>query len=181
MYDRLIEKVKKKERKAQHLLYQQFASLLFRLVYRYVTNEQDAGSIVNMAFFRIFENIGEFVYRDQNRMIAWMKKIAINESLMFLRQRFVYENIDSCFAKDLIHEDASDKNLIAEDYYQLIRKLPLDLRTVFNLYAIDGFTHSEIAERLKIKESSSRVYLSRARFLLRSYLSENSQKNGNLI
>ena len=53
MYDRLIEKVKKKERKAQHLLYQQFASLLFRLVYRYVTNEQDAGSIVNMAFFRI--------------------------------------------------------------------------------------------------------------------------------
>jgi RNA polymerase sigma-70 factor (ECF subfamily) len=178
MDDKLIEKVRRRERKAQHILYQQFAAILFKLVYRYVTNEQDAGSIVNIAFFKIFNSIDNFIYRDQKNMLAWMKRITINESLIFLRQRFKYHEIDRCFPEDLIHEDLPDTNLLAEDYYQLIRRLPEDLRTVFNLYAIDGYNHKEIARHLKIKESSSRVYLARARSLLRNYLSENIQVNG---
>jgi RNA polymerase sigma-70 factor (ECF subfamily) len=64
---------------------------------------------------------------------------------------------------------------MAEDYYQLIRRLPHDFRTVFNLYAIDGYSHKEIAEELGIKETSSRVYLNRARKLLQEYIAEISK------
>lgn len=169
----LLERIKRKERKAQHEFYQQFSVRLFRMVYRYVINEQDAGSIVNMAFFRIFGHIGEFKYNDEKSMMSWMKKIVINEALMFLRQRFTYDEIDENISKVLLTESIPEDNLILEDYYTLIRRLPDDLRTIFNLYAIDGFSHKEIAGRLGIKEASSRVYLTRARKMLRNYLTKN--------
>ena len=170
MPEELIERIKRKDRKAQFEFYQRYSVPLFRLTYRYITNEQDAGSIVNMAFFKIFYNIREFNYKDQNSLMAWMKKIVINESLMFLRQKFTYAELDGNTAKDLLFDNLPEDHLILEDYYTLIRKLPDDLRTVFNLHALDGFSHNEIANHLKIKEASSRAYLSKARKMLQNYI-----------
>lgn len=166
----LLERVKRKDRKAQREFYQLFSVRMFRLTYRYITNEQDAGSIVNMAFFKIFDHISEFNYKDEKSMLAWMKKIVINESLMFLRQRFTYVELDGNITRELLNNSLPDDDLILEDYFNLIRKLPEDMRTVFNLYALDGFSHKEIAGHLKIKEESSRVYLTRARKMLQNYL-----------
>jgi len=172
MFEELLERVRRKDRKAQHEFYQQFSVRLFRLTYRYISNEQDAGSIVNLAFFKIFDHIREFNYQDQKSMLAWMKKIVINESLIFLRQRFTYVELDRNITKELLIESLPEDHLILEDYYNLIRKLPDDLRTVFNLYALDGFSHKEIANELNIKEASSRVYLTRARKMLQNYLTK---------
>lgn len=169
----LFKKLKDKDRMAQHDFYKQFSVFIFRLVYRYVSNEQDAGSIVNGAFFKMFSNISNFEYKDQVSMLAWMKKIAVNEALMFLRQKIQYIEMDDKVTNDLTIDVVPGDNLVIEDYYRLIMKLPVDLRTVFNLYAIEGFNHGEIALKLNISESSSRVYLCRARRLLQDYLSKN--------
>lgn len=89
---------------------------------------------------------------------------------MFLRQKFTYAELDGNTAKDLLFDNLPEDHLILEDYYTLIRKLPDDLRTVFNLHALDGFSHNEIANHLKIKEASSRAYLSKARKMLQNYI-----------
>ncbi len=173
MTQELLNGVKNRERKAQYEFYRQFSVRIFRLVYRYVSNEQDAGSIVNTAFYKIFNNIGEFSYRDEVSMLAWMKRIAVNEALMFLRQRVHYSEINEELLKDIPADAVIEDNLLLEDYYKMIMRLPDDLRTVFNLYALEGFNHNEISVQLKISESSSRVYLMRARKLLQKYLTKN--------
>ena len=107
-----------------------------------------------------------------------MKRIIINEALIFLRQKFMYNDIGEEQSGLFLSENVPENDLLMEDYYNQIRKLPHDLRTVFNLYAIDGYTHKEIAIQLNIKESSSRVYLTRARNILKKYLSKIETGNG---
>jgi RNA polymerase sigma factor (sigma-70 family) len=171
MTEILIHRVIKKEKKAQEEFYKKYSPQMFRLIYRYVKNEADAGSILNIGFFKIFSKIERVIYINEISFIAWMKKIMINESLMFLRQNDHFINIDTCF-EDFPRDEASspDTGLMIEVYYFLIRELPQDLRTVFNLFAIEGFSHKEIAAELNISESSSRVYLTRARALLKRSL-----------
>jgi RNA polymerase sigma-70 factor (ECF subfamily) len=166
MIPKLLERVKTNERKALHEFYQKFSVRLFRSAYRYVTNEQDAGSIVNMSFFKIFNHIHDFDYKDEKNLLAWMNRIVINEALMLLRQRVSYKETDASYLEKYTVDDFPDDNLALEEYYQMIRRLPDDLRTVFNMFVVDGFSHNEIAAQLNIQESSSRVYLTRARKIL---------------
>jgi len=167
----LIHRIRQKEKKAQEEFYKKYSGQMFRLVYRYVGNETDAGSILNIGFYKIFSNIDKLNYLSEISFLAWMKKIMINESLMFLRQHCSYIEIDASAEQLPVDEYYNpDCRLIVEDYYNFIKQLPCDLRRVFNLYAIDGFSHKEIAEELNITESSSRVYLTRARVLLRKNL-----------
>jgi len=167
----LINRIKQKEKKAQEEFYKKYSPMMFRLVYRYVKNEADAGSILNLGFFKIFSKIDSIIYINEISFFAWMKKIMINESLMFIRQNNHFINIETCLEElPPDEENCPDQGLMIEDYYSLIRQLPQDLRTVFNLFAIDGFSHKEIAAELKISESSSRVYMTRARALLKRSL-----------
>jgi RNA polymerase sigma-70 factor (ECF subfamily) len=145
--------------------------LLFRVAYRYVSNEQDAASIVNIGFFKIFQNIHRFTYTNEAMLVAWMKRIIVNEALTVLRKKHEYTNIDEVDHEVLQNGYNTDNNLAAEDYYRMIQNLPNNLRTVFNLYAIEGYSHNEIACKLGIEESSSRVYLMRARKSLQESLS----------
>jgi RNA polymerase sigma factor (sigma-70 family) len=165
--------LRQKNRKAQQQFYETYAVQMFRLSYRYVNNEQDAGSIVNIGFFRIFSNIEKFIYKDERGFIAWMRKIVINEALIFLRSRLRYIDSEDANKKIDVPQEIPENKLLLEDYYRLIRQLPDDLRTVFNLYAIDGYSHKEIADMLHISESSSRVYLMRARKKLQQFLKVN--------
>jgi len=163
MTDNLLTLIKTKNRKAQEEFYYKYSEQLFRICYRYVTNEQDGASIINSGFLKIFDNIGKVNYINEASFIAWMKKIIINEALMFLRQRIKYLNIEDNQPDSHQNLNFAETNLEIEDYYTIIKNLPDDYRTVFNLFAIDGYTHAEIATILNIKESSSRVYLTRAR------------------
>ncbi|HEX2394748.1 MAG TPA: sigma factor, partial [Bacteroidales bacterium] len=120
MIPNLLERVKTKDRKALKEFYQKFSVRLFRSAYRYVTNEQDAGSIINMSFFKIFNHIHEFEYKDDKSMLAWMNKIVINEALMFLRQHIAYKETDESVLEKYSVDDFCEDNLSLEDYYQLI-------------------------------------------------------------
>ena len=173
MTEELINQIRGNKRKAQQEFYNKYSVQMFRLAYRYVDNEQDAGNIVNTGFYKIFNNINRFIYRNDISLIVWMKKIITNEALLFLRQKFTYNELYDISSAVLFSDDMPDNNLMLEDYYRLIRELPHDLRTVFNLFAIEGYSHKEIAELLNIKEASSRVYLTRARKMLQENLTKN--------
>ena len=175
MTEEFLNQLKHNKREAQQEFYNSYSVQMFRLVYRYVDNEQDAGDIVNTGFYKIFRNINRFIYRNEISLNVWMKKIIINEALVFLRQKFTYHEIEDIPSEMLFSEDITDDNLMLEDYYRLIRELPHDLRTVFNLFAIEGYSHKEIAELLNIREASSRVYLSRARKILQEKLTNKTK------
>ncbi|MBN1119203.1 MAG: sigma-70 family RNA polymerase sigma factor [Bacteroidales bacterium] len=166
MSDKRFHRIIQNDFKAQKEFYMAYSQKLFLTIYRYVKNEQDAGSIINMGFYKIFKALSDFEYQNEQMLVAWMKKIMINEALTFLRQNSKFTNT----ALEIIEEPSLDElpsdKLVFEDYLKMVHELPQDLRTVFNLYAIDGFSHKEIAEKLEIKESSSRVYLARARKIL---------------
>lgn len=167
-----IKQLKLNDTKAQHQFYQTFSPKLFRVAYRYVNNEQDAASIVNSGFYNVFKNIHTFTYTNNQMLLGWMKKIVVNEALTLLRKKNVFTSISEMDYNAPQTDLQTDNNLTAEDYYKMIQNLPSEQRTVFNLYAIDGYSHKEIANKLGIEESSSRVYLLRARRVLQRLVSE---------
>lgn len=173
MTEKLLKRVKRANRKAQKEFYDKYSVRMFNLVYRYVNNEADADSIVNYGFFKIFSNLDKFIYNGERSLITWMQKIIINEALGFLRKNLNFCDISEN-EKELTY-NIHENNFDLETYYNLIKSLPDDYRTVFNLHAVEGYTHKEISEKLNIKTSSSRVYLTRARKLLQEKLSKNGE------
>lgn len=170
MNEEILSQLKQNNIKAQYELYKKYSVMMFNIAYRYVNNEQDVGSIVNIAFYKIFKTIGSFIYYNEAGFIAWIKKIIINEALCFIRQRINYVDLDEKSSQDAFETIQPDATLNYNDYLKILLKLPDDLRAVFNMYAIDGYSHKEIAEKLNISESGSRVYLTRARKLLRDHI-----------
>jgi RNA polymerase sigma-70 factor (ECF subfamily) len=175
MTDHFLEKLKNGERLAQRQFYDQYARLLFLTAYRYLSSEFDAGSAVNLAFLNAFKNIDKFTDLGNGSMEAWLRKIVINESLMIIRNRkkIVFSSETPLTVID--SEVTLPDHLEPEYYFHLIQALPDGYRTVFNLYAIEGYTHQEIAETLLISESTSRSQLTRARAILKENIK--NQKN----
>ena len=166
----LIDRVKNQDRKAQEILYKKYADRFFYVCFRYVSNENDAAEVLNSSFYKIFLNIESFNYINNKAFEGWMYKILINESLMFLRQscrNLVSIEIENA---QLYSYGVEDENISEEDCFKLLQMLPEGYRTVFNLYAIEGYSHQEISEMFDISESTSRSQLCRARQLLRSII-----------
>ncbi len=174
MTKKLLNRVKRGNRKAQKEFYDKYSVRMFKLVFRYVNNEADAGSIVNYGFFKIFSNLDKFIYKEERSLIVWMQKIIINEALGLLRQNTIFTDISE-HEKESVISNVNENNLDLETYYYIIKNLPDDYRTVFNLHAVEGYSHKEISEKLDIKTSSSRVYLTRARKLLQEKLNKNGE------
>lgn len=167
----LIEKCRKQDRKAQKTLYERYDAAMFRVVYRYIRDRQDAEDVQIKAFFKVFQHIAKFEYRGEGSLSAWIRRIVVNEALMFLRkQPFEWVPVEEAFSN---HSDLqADINLNAEDIIRAVRELAPGFRAVFNLYAIEGYNHPEIAEMLDISEGTSKSQLSRARQILREKLTK---------
>jgi RNA polymerase sigma factor, sigma-70 family len=168
----LIELIKKNDRKAQEKLYKKYAKRMFLTCFRYVNNENDAAEILNNGFYKAFNAIPGFKFINEIAFECWLRKIMINEALMFLRsnkKKEFYKEIEPASIADFT---VSENHMQEEYYYFLIQKLPEGYKTVFNLYAIEGYNHSEIAEMLSISESTSRSQLSRAREMLQKLISK---------
>jgi RNA polymerase sigma-70 factor (ECF subfamily) len=167
----LIEACRKLDRKAQKLLYEQYDAAMFRVVFRYVRDRQDAEDVLLKAFFKVFSHLNQFESRGEGSLNAWIRRIVVNESLMFLRkQPFDWVPVEEAHTE---YSDAqADINLNAEDIIREVRNLAPGFRAVFNLYAIEGYTHPEIAEMLGISEGTSKSQLSRARQILREKLTQ---------
>jgi RNA polymerase sigma-70 factor (ECF subfamily) len=129
-------------------------------------------------FLCIFKALPNFEYQNDGASIAWMKRIMINECLRSLRKKepllLVVEELGNEMP---VESNALDK-LAAEELFQLITQLPMGYRTVFNLYAVEGFKHREIARELGITEGTSKSQLNKARMMLQQLLAaKNNESN----
>ncbi len=172
MDQELIEKLIKQDPKAQHSLYSKYSKVMFLIILRYINNDEEAKSITNQAFFKIFKHSKQFKTGGATEFLAWMKRIVINEALMYIRKRKKLVFIEHDNELDNVSDIKTDSNLMVEDYYNMIRKLPDGYRLVFSLYAIEGYSHKEIANKLRIKESTSRSQLMHAREFLKKLILE---------
>ncbi len=169
------------DRKAQRLLYEQFVAPMGRLCLRYVRNEADAQEVLTEGFVKVFKELGRFQYRGAGSLRVWVRKIMVNESLMHLRKghglSFVgLEAAESDGAGEAESPFSVDPAVSAEEIFDIVRQLPGGYRVVFNLYAIEGYSHKEIAGMLGIAESASRSQLAHARARLRELLAQSGWK-----
>ncbi len=167
----LIEGCKNKDRHAQRFLFEHYSGRMLSLCYRYVKDRMDAEDVMVTAFAKIFDRVGQ--YKGDGSFEGWVRRIMVNESLTYLRKnRNMYLETDIEAAEREPDFDKLDSAMEAEDLMKLISELPTGYRIVFNLYAIDGFSHQEIATQLGISENTSKSQLSRARALLQRRLLE---------
>lgn len=169
--DQLIEGCLKRDRNAQKQLYDTYSARMYGICYRYVKDPMLAEDVLVTSFAKIFEKIDQF--KGEGSFEGWIRRIMVNESLTCLRKnRTMYVETDLESAER--HPDYANvaDHLQAEDLLTLIGSLPAGYRIVFSMYAIDGYSHKEIADHLGISENTSKSQLSRARVYLQKLLLE---------
>ncbi|WP_165823990.1 RNA polymerase sigma factor [Pseudochryseolinea flava] len=164
--------------KAQEAAYRRYADRLFRLSLRYIPMEAEAEDVVMRAFVKAFKKVNGFNYQRAGSFEAWLRKIVVNEALMTLRSHHNF-NMTEALDESMDEPDISSlSSMDATDILQFISQLPTGYRTVFNLFAIEGFDHAEIAEQLNISEVTSRSQLFKAKTLLKKMLSREGYHYG---
>ena len=174
----LIKGCRQHNRHAQKQLYDQFSPLMYGLCCRYIKDNVSAEDVMIAGFMKVFEKISQ--YRGDGSFEGWIRRIMTNEALAYLRKQrsmFVVTELDEGITTT--SETGADKHFAQEELIQMINDLPDGYRNVFNLYAIDGFSHKEIAAQLGISENTSKSQLSRARILLQKFLSLRQQTKFN--
>lgn len=156
--EHIVKQCKREDTESQKALYDMYKDLLYAICIRYVKNEQDAEDVFIEGFFKILTKISD--YKGDGSFEGWMRKIMVNESLMFLRKKanlhMTVEIPDKDIA-DVGFEEESD--ITAEDIIKILDELPVGYRTVFNLYVFEDFKHREIAEMLGISINTSKSQL----------------------
>lgn len=167
--EELIEGCKRREYAAQKHLYERFAGKMYALCNRYVKDKMEAEDVLISAFTKVFDRIDQ--YKGEGSFEGWMRKVMVNESLSFLRKhKNMYLETDLEAADREPDFEKLENKLEADDLLKMINELPAGYRIVFNMYAIDGFSHKEIASHLGINENTSKSQLSRARGVLQRNL-----------
>ena len=168
----LLIQCQKGERKAQQALYDQFGSLWYTICLRYMVNRDDALDVMQNGLIKVYENLKLF---DENRgsFKSWSSRIMVNEAIYAHRKRgrkFEETEINDETLM-LRHEDETPiERLSAQELMKVIQLLPEGYRIVFNMYAIEGYTHVEIAERLNISVGTSKSQFFKAKKFLRKEL-----------
>lgn len=153
--------------RAMDVLYAEFADYMAGVCVRYVTQPDDIRDVLQEALIKIFSSIGSFNYRGEGSLKAWLTRVAVNESLMFLRDKKKMLFVDSeREIPDTPEEPPDTSGLTAEMVDEALRQLPDGYRAVFNLYAIEGKSHKEIAELLGVKPDTSASQYHRAKAML---------------
>lgn len=166
----LIREAKQGSAAAQKCLFDQLSDQMFMVCRRYVKNREDAEELLLNGFFKLFKNISSFVYESDPAFVAWLKRIMINECLMFLRKKNVLTIIGETSAEGFALEEDALARLSATEIFELIVQLPVGYRTVFNLQVVEGYSHKEIAGMMGISEGTSKSQLNKAKSLLQKML-----------
>ncbi|GAT61694.1 RNA polymerase sigma factor [Paludibacter jiangxiensis] len=168
----LIEDCQKRIAAAQRQLYEQYSRKMMGVCMRYVNNYETARDLMHDGFIKIFLNISSFAH--EGSFEGWMRRIFVTTSLEFLRKNDVLrESYDLATSYEVQENDETIIERISTDELrEIIAGLPAGFRSVFNLYAIEGYSHKEIGEMLGIAESTSRSQFARARALLQQKMVE---------
>ncbi|NOY51456.1 MAG: RNA polymerase sigma factor [Chlorobi bacterium] len=168
--EELIRLCKNNNAKAQKLLFNKYYGLLLGICVRYGKSKAEAEDILQTGMLRIFKHIGS--YSGKGSFEGWMKRIVVNVAIDNFRKNnkhYYYYDIDELNGEPYLVSDIPD-NLEVKDILKTIHQLPHGYRMVFNLFAIEGYSHKEIALRMGISENTSKTQLLKARKSLRKKL-----------
>ncbi len=176
----LIKGCLKRDPKSQRALYEKFAGKMYAICLRYIKDETAAEDVLVKGFTKIFEKIAQ--YKGEGSFEGWIRKIMVNESLQYNRKnKNIHLNVHIETAHHVMNFEVIESQIAAEDLLKIIGQLPDGYRTTFNLYAIEGYSHQEIADMLNISVNTSKSQLSRARAMLRKAIMDisavSSEKN----
>jgi len=164
-----------RDHKYQRIIYNQYRGYALKIVFRYIYRYDRAVDVVNDGFVKLFRSFEKFELGDdtdnQKKFMGWFKRILVNTAIDELRKGSMLPEIGGIPEHVWEIKDNSqnaDQLLLYKDLIILIKELPPACRVVFNLYVIDGYTHSEIADMIKIPIGTSKSNLSRARALLQN-------------
>ena len=169
---KLIESCIKGDRAAQKVLYDRLAPRMFPVCIRYVGDREQAEDILQEGFITLFTRLD--TYKGDGSFEGWARKIFVTTALMELRRKDALKMSDDLeTVRGMKTETVTQLQSIGyKDLMKLITQLPPGFRTVFNMYAIEGYSHKEIGEILGISETTSRTQLSRARLWLQNKIKE---------
>lgn len=178
----IAEGIRKGDNRAMRHFYAQYGGLLAATCSRYVNNEDDVKDLMQDAMVNIIQNIDSFTYKGKGSLRAWATRIVVNQALNFVKSQkrfhdtFADKDLGNLSLADNEEPDISD--VPAEVIHRLISQLPDGYRTVFNLFAIEGKSHKEIAALLGIKADTSASQFFRAKNILAKQI-ENYKRNKN--
>jgi len=162
---------------AQRQLYEHFAETMLGVCYRYTKSMDDAEDVLQDGFVKVFRNLGQYKY--EGELGGWIRRIMVTTALNFLKKNSRY-NQEFSFDNENLHPVADDNpeiKMTGKELAELVRQLPIGYQTIFNLHAVEGFSHVEIGKMLGINEGTSRSQYARARALLISWIKKNDQVN----
>lgn len=149
----------------QRQLYDSFSPTMFGICLRYAADYHSAEDILQEGFIKVFSRLDGF--RHEGSFEGWMKRIFVNTAIEYYRKSLKFNQMsDLDSVQEFVAEDHTFQNLLTQDLLTLIQKLPTGYRTIFNLYAIEGYNHREIGELLHISIGTSKSQLARARLSL---------------
>lgn len=166
--EEIIQGCIRNDLRSQKQLYEKYSSRMMGVCLRYTSKREEAQDLLQDGFIKVFQNISSFKFNGE--FAGWVKKIMVNTALEHIRKRkIVFEKLYD-EQGDTDYETPIEAQHDAKDLIRLLQQLPQGYRTVFNLYAIEGYTHKEIAERLDIEEGTSKSQYARARAYIQKML-----------
>lgn len=173
--EQLIAGGLRNDRLYQEMLYRKYAPVMLSMCYRHTQDEHEAREIVNTGFLKVFQKLDQ--YSNQGSFEGWIRTIVFRSLSDFFRKK----NRSICFLeldqRDKLKASSPLEDLYLEDLLEIIKGLPEQTRRVFSLYAIEGYTHKEIAELLDMKEATSKWYLSEARKRLKQLVNQYNKRH----
>lgn len=171
----MVEGCRKGSAQMQRRVYDTFSPRMYGLCLRYIREDFEAEEIMINGFMKVFTKIEQF--KSEGSFEGWIRRIMVNECLNYLRKKkWMYAEVDIENVSDSIEHSSYESDLDTEELMGLIDELPTGYRTVFNLYAIEGYSHKEVAKMLNISENTSKSQLSRARALLQKSVERGKKK-----
>jgi RNA polymerase sigma factor (sigma-70 family) len=166
----LITGCVKGDAKAQKALFDKYASKMMVVCMRYFPNKMEAEDILQDGFVKIYQKIDH--YKHDGSFEGWLRRIFANTALDEIRRRKtnIEEQDVSEFSYKITNNETTDGDLQADDLLKMVHALPDGYRIVFNMFAIEGYSHKEIAEKLGISENTSKSQFFRAKAFLRTQL-----------
>jgi len=162
----LLEGCKREDRICQRELWNRDSKKLFAFCQRYCNNTEEAEDALMESFVKIYDNLSKL--RGDSSLETWMRRVTVNQCINKIRAR---KHVLDSLTEEELHlgfDDENLNNLQVKEILTLIELLPVGYRTVFNMYAIEGYSHKEIGEELGIDEGTSRSQFSKARKALQS-------------
>jgi RNA polymerase sigma-70 factor (ECF subfamily) len=177
-YIKLVKDCLREKPAAQKELYGHFAPPMLGICYRYTKSMADAEDVLQEGFVKVFKNLHQ--YKGEGELGGWIRRIMVTTAINYLKKNERYQT-ELLFEGESLHAVTTEAHpeikLEARALAELIRQLPPGYQTIFNLHAVEGYTHVEIGKLLGIHEGTSRSQYARARSLLIAWIEKREPKN----